>query len=237
VKLSIVIPFFNEEKNVLGVIERLAEGIDKYRFSMGDIELVCVDNGSLDGTRKNIESAIEHFPFVKCVIVERNTGYGNGIARGLKAAQGEFVGWTHGDIQTDPIDVLRGYYLLQSQSDPERSFAKGNRYGRPLLDVFLTIGMGVFETVLFQTLFWDINAQPNVFERKFLNRLLKRPPLDFSFDLYAYYLAKQAGYSIVRFPVLFWERKFGSSKWNTGILARWKFIKRTILFSCKLRFK
>ena len=64
----------------------------------------------------------------------------------------------------------------------------------------------------------------------------KNPPRDFALDLYALYMARKANLNIVRFDVLFPERQHGQSHWNNGSLkAKWKFIKRTLDFSVKLK--
>ena len=51
----------------------------------------------------------------------------------------------------------------------------------------------------------------------------------------AYFHAKNKGYKILRFPVFFGPRIFGESKWNFGLQSRFKFIKRTVDYSLKLR--
>lgn len=81
---------------------------------------------------------------------------------------------------------------------------------------------------------WDINAQPNIFHRSFFESL-HNTPKDFSLDLYFLYMAKKRGLNVIRFDVLFPERVHGESSWNTGFLSKWKFIKRTIDFSIKLK--
>jgi hypothetical protein len=94
--------------------------------------------------------------------------------------------------------------------------------------------MGVFETLYFGTPMKDINAQPNIFPREFFESW-ENPPYDFSLDLYSVYMAKKAGLKMKRFPVEFTPRLHGHSKWNTGMAAKWKFIKRTIKFSRELK--
>jgi hypothetical protein len=94
--------------------------------------------------------------------------------------------------------------------------------------------MSIFETILLGTPLWDINAQPNIFHNTFFESW-ESPPKDFSLDLYALYMAKHANLNIVRFDVQFPKRIYGSSSWNSGLSAKWKFIKRTIDFSIKLK--
>ena len=95
--------------------------------------------------------------------------------------------------------------------------------------------MSVFESILFQKIFYEINAQPNLFPRSFYTTWIA-PPKDFSLDLYVYVQAKKQKLKIKRFNVFFDKRQFGESKWNTDLKSKLNFILRTLKFSFKLRF-
>ncbi|EFL91633.1 glycosyltransferase II [Candidatus Regiella insecticola LSR1] len=146
--------------------------------------MLNVDNGSTDSTLEILQELLPSSPYCRTVHVEKNQGYGHGILTGLRAAQGEILGWTHADMQTDPLDLLQGLALFEQYGD--NIFVKGRRYGRPFIDVMFTVGMSLFETVLLAKPMWDINAQPTLFSRKFFETW-DSPPNDFSLDLYAYY--------------------------------------------------
>jgi polyisoprenyl-phosphate glycosyltransferase len=230
IKLSLVIPCYNEEKNISLIIDKL-----KNHLNRKDLEFILVDNGSSDETKKEIQLYSKKYKSIRLVIVRENVGYGNGIYQGLKSAKGDYIGWTHADLQTDPKDVLKALDIIKRENYPENIYIKGKRYGRPLMDKLVnTLGMSLFETLILGKGLYDINAQPNIFHKSLL-RLMRNPPKDFSFDLYAYYLAKENKYKIIRIPVLFPERIYGESKWNTGWKARIKFIKRTLSYSFVLR--
>jgi hypothetical protein len=129
---------------------------------------------------------------------------------------------------------VRAYESARGQADPANCFAKGRRKNRPAADEFFTFGMSLFAALMLGKWMDDINAQPNVFHRSFLPKLYSAPN-DFSFDLYAYYKAQEAGMGILRIPVDFSRRAHGASHWNTGALGKWKFIKRTAQFTLELR--
>ena len=137
-------------------------------------------------------------------------------------------------MQTDLRDAITAYNIIIKQDHPERCFVKGSRKKRLLIDTFFMYGMSLFETIMLKTSLFDINAQPNLFHRDFM-KSISNPPKDFSFDLYFYYIAKQKGYNLRRFPVLFPKRIHGESNWNTSIKGKWKFIKRTVSFTLKLK--
>lgn len=227
-KLSIVIPCYNEEAN----IPLLLEGFKKV-IGRRDMEVILVNNGSTDNSAGVMEKLVPKYGFARIVTVPVNKGYGYGIRRGLEAAKGEFIGWTHGDMQTDPGDVARAYGIV-SKREKGPVYVKGLRRGRPFTDWFFTCGMSLFESIYFRTAMWDINGQPNIFPRKFYEGWIG-PPCDFSLDLYALYMAGRKGLKVVRMPVRFPERINGCSKWNTGLRAKWKFIRRTVSYSAELR--
>lgn len=227
-KMSVVIPCYDEAENIPLILERFNEVIGSRC-----IEVILVNNGSRDNSAEVLDELLPKYPFAKTVLVEVNQGYGYGILQGLKEADGDYIGWTHADMQTDPKDVVKSYELIE-RAQGEAIYVKGNRKGRPLFDQFFTTGMSVFESLYFGMSMTDINAQPNIFPRSFYEKW-SNPPYDFSLDLYAAYMAGKLKLKMVRFPVVFPERIHGQSKWNTGLGAKWKFIKRTMEFSKKLK--
>jgi glycosyltransferase involved in cell wall biosynthesis len=228
-RFSLVIPCYNEAANLPLLLERC-----KVLAVRSDVEVVLVDNGSTDRTAEVLQNLLPKYPGCRSIRVEKNQGYGFGIVSGLRAAEGQILGWTHADMQTDPQDVFLGLQLFEKHGDD--IFVKGRRYGRPFVDVVFTVGMGVFETLLLARPMWDINAQPTMFPRSFFDGW-ETPPEDFSLDLFTYYQAQSNGLKVYRFPVRFGERAHGVSHWNVNWAAKWKFIRRTIDFSLQLKKK
>jgi len=226
IQYSLIIPCYNEAKNIPVLLKKI-----KPLLVNKSIQVVMVNNGSTDDSDSVIDKLKPKATNFKYVIVPKNKGYGYGIMQGLKAADGDIIGWTHADLQTNPADFLRAITFFDMD---QQSFVKGKRFGRSFMDYFLTFGMSVFETLLFKKRMFDINAQPTVFSKQFF-KSLPTPPNDFALDLFFYFHAVQKGLTIHRFPVLFGKRFAGTSTWNTGLLARYKFIKRTIEFSLKLK--
>lgn len=231
-KLSIVVPCYNEEENIPLILQRFSEIIEDR-----DIEVVLVNNGSTDGSAQVIAELLPKYSFARTTLVEVNQGYGFGIISGLKTCDGDYIGWTHADMQTDPRDVARAYDTIKRLcNDDPYLYLKGNRKGRSIFDTFFTFGMSCYESILLGTRMYDINAQPNIFPKTFFDEW-ENPPYDFSLDLYAYYMAIKKGLKVIRFEVKFPERIHGESKWNTGLVAKKKFIDRTVEFSKKLKAK
>ena len=228
-KLSVVIPCYNEAENIPLILEKFNSVITNE-----DVEVVMFDNGSTDGSSAILDSLLPKYPFATRTRVEINQGYGYGILQGLKVAQGNFLGWTHADMQTDPGDIVNAYHVLEKNNWNDNIYVKGSREGRSLGERFFTFGMGVFETLYLGKKLFDINAQPNIFARRFFESW-ENPPYDFSLDLYALYMAGIKGLEVKRIKVQFPPRLHGASHWNTGLASKWKFIKRTIDFSINLK--
>lgn len=228
-RCSLIIPCYNEASGLPDLVQACASAKFPAHF-----EVILVDNGSTDNTPSALLSLLDGQSQIRSVRLEENEGYGGGILFGLSQAKGDVLGWSHADLQADPADFKTAVELFKSGE--AELFVKGKRFGRPVFDVFFTVCMSIFEIFLLRRLFWDINAQPNVFSRHFYESW-ENPPIDFSLDLYAYYLAKKKGLKVLRFPVFFGERRYGSSHWNIDWRSKIKFIRRTIDFSFELKKK
>lgn len=228
--LTIVVPCYNESETIPSLLRRYSEVIGARK----DIKVVLVNDGSKDTTREVLEQEKEKHTFLDVIHVYPNGGYGNAVVTGLQSATSTYVGWTHGDSQTPPEDTLRALEILENSKNKEMTYVKGLRHGRPFGDVVFTFGMSVFETLLFQKVLFDINAQPNIFPRSFFESWVN-PPKDFSLDLYSLYFAKKNTMTVIRFPVSFNKRTAGVSSWNINWKSKMKFIKRTVSFSFALR--
>lgn len=172
-KLSIVVPCYNEAENIPLILERFAQVIEER-----NIEVILVNNGSNDNSAEVIKELMPLYKFVKTILVPINKGYGYGILQGLKEADGDYIGWTHADMQTDPNDVIKAYEIIKN-NESDKIFVKGNRKGRPWIDTIFTGGMSLFETIYFKTPMNDINAQPNIFHKSFVEKW-ENPPYDFA---------------------------------------------------------
>jgi glycosyltransferase involved in cell wall biosynthesis len=232
--LSIVVPCYNEEKNLPLIFDRLRPLLT----GRDDVEVILVNNGSTDGSAAVFAQEIEktgadRLAFRVCP-VPVNRGYGYGIMSGVREARGEFIAWTHADMQTDPADVLAGWEKVRQELEPDRVFLKGRRIGRPLFDDLFTRGMAAVASVALGEWLFDINAQPKLFHRSFLTHL-SSPPDDFALDVYALYQAKRQGLKVVEQEVHFGKRQFGEAKGGGTLRGKVKLVKRTWAYLWVLR--
>ena len=122
-ELSIIIPCFNEAANIASIVERFLLCKPKDL----SVELVLVDNGSTDSSQEQISKFLEKNNNIHCFSIPVNEGYGNGIWQGLKSAKGEYLCWTHADLQTDIKECFEAYFSILSQNDKTNTYVKGMR--------------------------------------------------------------------------------------------------------------
>ena len=221
-KLSIIIPCYNEKSSIEDLVKNCIENIND------KMEVLLVDNGSSDNTFQ----VLSNLNLPKNIIplrVEKNKGYGNGILFGLNHSRGEIVSWTHADLQTDISDVTRGYKLYKEELINKTSIVKGVRKKRNLFDFFFTFSMGIYSSIILKKWMYDINAQPKIFHRTFLDEF-ENAPLDFSLDLFLIHFFKNKNIKIKTFPVFFNKRKYGEAKGGGTFKGKLKLIKRTLSY-------
>jgi glycosyltransferase involved in cell wall biosynthesis len=235
-KLSVVIPCYNEEKNLPHIVAKLKAILRDKEHEV--CEVILVDNGSTDNSAQvfvDLLKGIEEN--IRVVKVDKNQGYGYGILYGLQQASGSYLAWTHADLQTDPADVFKALdiYLLAPKHP---ILVKGYRRNRKLSEAFFSWCMGLISSVFLKARLTEINAQPKLFHRDFYEAIVKDAPYDFSLDLYFLFKAKKQGL-ILDFPVFFLPRLYGEAKGGSGssLKNRIKLIKRTLKYIGELRGK
>jgi len=123
-KLTIVIPAYNEEDAIASTIRRCldARGHIIEQSEVDQVEIVVVSDGSTDRT---VEIAAA-FDEVRLVVFERNRGYGAAIKKGFEEGTGDVVGFLDGDGTCDPKFFAT---LCRALSEEHASVAIGSRMG------------------------------------------------------------------------------------------------------------
>ncbi len=104
-RLSLVIPMFNEQDNVLPMLERIQEALADYPHPW---EAILVNDGSRDGTQRAMREGRERFgEHVRVIELARNFGQTAAMQAGIDAARGDVLATLDGDLQNDPADIPR----------------------------------------------------------------------------------------------------------------------------------
>jgi len=98
-KLSVVMPVYNERKT----LRRIVEDVLAVRL---EIELLCVDDCSDDGSREILAELERQYPQIKVLLQPRNLGKGAALSRGIQEATGDFVLIQDADLEYDPSEYF-----------------------------------------------------------------------------------------------------------------------------------
>ncbi len=207
-KLSLVVPCFNEEENVqlfFDEIQRAFEGI------VGNYEIVFVNDGSTDNTRKNLRVIYENNPDkVQVLTFSRNFGKESAIYAGLSHAKGDLVCIIDADLQQRPEVVIE---MLKAMSEDDSIDCVTAYQENRKESKFMTVVKSGFYKVINKIAEVDFVNGASDF------RLMKRNMVDAILEMGEYHRFSKGIFSWVGFntkyiPYAVAERQFGESKWN-----------------------
>jgi glycosyltransferase involved in cell wall biosynthesis len=150
-KLSVIIPCFNEVQTIESLIEAVR------RAPVSDIEIVVVDDGSSDGTRKLLQDLAEsNQPDLKILFHQANQGKGAALRTGFRSATGDICIVQDADLEYDPQEFpIVIAPILQNKAD----VVFGSRFqgGRAHRVVYFWHSMGNAFLTLLSNMFTDLN--------------------------------------------------------------------------------
>ena len=224
--VSIVIPFFNEEKNILN---SHAEQKKIERF-LNVTQYIYIDNGSSDNTSKNLKKIASQDKKVKIISITKNLGYGNGIKKGLQEVESDLVLLNHADLQFDSHSFfLSNLKTLMELNEPMNILPQ--RFNRNLKDRISSAVLRFLLSVLYFHKISDFNGQPKLF---FINKInnIDTLPDNYCIDLALYRLSKEQSISL---PIVQRNRYAGESSWNKDLFKRTKMFIQYLLHAIQKR--
>jgi glycosyltransferase involved in cell wall biosynthesis len=225
-KLSIVIPVYNEEQTIGEVIERV------WKVDLGDLdrEVIIANDGSSDGTSAAIDaSRWVSEPRVKIYNSPINLGKGAAVRLGLGFATGDILLVQDADLELDPNEYGR---LLAPILAGQADIVYGSRFLQPATRVPLNRRLGnwfltTVTNVLFGARLTDMETAYKVFRREVLQGIrLRCVGFDFEPEITAKVL--RAGRRIVEVPISYQPRREDEGKkirWIDGVDAVYALIK------------
>jgi glycosyltransferase involved in cell wall biosynthesis len=122
--ISVFLPVFNEEPNLLPLHAKLDESLKALGRSA---EIVYVDDGSTDGSLKILREIAQLDPRVRVVALRRNYGQTAAMAAGIDAARGKVLIPMDADLQNDPADIVRLLHKLDEGYDVVSGWRKDRK--------------------------------------------------------------------------------------------------------------
>lgn len=220
-KLSIIVPVYNEEKT----IEKVLEILSNLRFSLHNLEkeIIIVDDGSTDRTREMLLKSNVQSPRCKVIFHEENQGKGMAIRTGLKEATGEVVTIQDADLEYNPqeleklllpiiknnVEVVYGSRFLQENPTLYHRYYWGNKF------------LSFLISVLYGAKITDAYTCYKVFKKEALENIkLTSKRFEFEAEITCKLLKK--GHKILEIPISYKPRSLESGKkisWKDGLLG------------------
>ena len=208
-KLSIIIPVFNEVNTIREIVER----VKKVSINGVKKEIIIVDDGSNDGSKEKIM----RMKNVKRIFFSKNQGKGMAIRRALGQASGEYVLIQDADLEYDPQDYSA---LLKPILDKRATVVYGSRFLGPhrnmlfwhrLANQFISF----LTNILFNSTLSDIEVGYKLFPRQLaLDLKLKCQGFEFEPEITAKIL--KCGIRIFEVPISYYGREYWEGKKITG---------------------
>ncbi len=211
-EISLVLLFYNEEENVLRVVNELRAVLTGAGFNFN---LVLVDNGSRDRTPELIRRLAGDDPRLTPVTVTDNLGFGWGVISGLAAAEGAWVGYMGGDGQVEPDEVVRLLELTGSGFDLIKVRRRERQDG--FVRSWISNVYVMMTCLVFGLPFYDVNATPRIFRREWLEKF-RLASKDWFLDAELLIKAHLLGLSVREVPIVFRKREGGSSNVNLATI-------------------
>lgn len=202
--ISIIIPFYNEEKNLPILINRLIDWTKKLK---DDWEAILVDDGSSDAGASKLKIQNSKFKIVKH---KKRLGKGEALKTGIENSKGEIIVFMDADLQDDPADLPKFLRKIREGYD----FVNGVRNRRQesfLVKLYSSLARFFLQKFLHSP-YSDINCGFKAFRREVLKDFVFYGNNFRFFPLAVYY----NGFSVTEIPVRNHPRRFGESKFGQG---------------------
>jgi len=225
-KLSVVVPTYNEERTIMNVIDAVSQ-VD-LAAALGkevELEIIVVDDGSTDGTRRMLDS-LDSRPDIRVIVHERNRGKGAAVRTGFAHVTGDIVIIQDADMEYDPTEFPR---LLEPIVNGHADVVYGSRLsgGRPQRVYLFWHMVGnrmltLLTNVLFNSTLTDMETGYKVFKREVVDNFrLRENDFRIEPEMTAQVL-RNTNLRVYEMPVSYYGRTYEEGKkitWKDGFGA------------------
>lgn len=197
-KISVVVPVYNEEKVILNSLKKLNFFLSNH---FEDYEIIAVNDGSTDNTLKILKS----LSFIKLLSHTKNQGKGFAVKKGILSSSGDFVIYTDADLSYSPKDILRALNLAKCKN-ADCIFGKRINLKKdyPSFRRFASLWFSFFSRIILKLKIKDPQCGFKCFSKnaaKIIFSDLKT--YGFAFDSEVAYAAKKHNFSSAEIPLRF----------------------------------
>lgn len=231
IKLSLVVPFYNEEKIIAQTYYVLVNYLK--RNYPENFELIFVNDGSKDNSLGILKNEIDKSPNLKLITYKQNQGRGYAVTQGFKKAKGEVIGFIDSDLEINSkyikkcIDKIDQFDVTMISKNLPDSQVKTTLI-RKLSSKIFTIWVGMF----LGSNLADHQGGLKLFKKKVVKKVLgKVTEKGWLFDLEILYHCQKNGFRVGKVPI---NIEYGLNGLRLSLLT--DFLKSLILV-LKLRFK
>jgi glycosyltransferase involved in cell wall biosynthesis len=216
-RLSVLMPVFNEAAT-------LALSARRVRAVPLNLELICVDDASTDGSATILAALLQEGVIDRVITHPRNRGKGAAVRTGIAEATGDVIVVQDADLEYDPAELPR---LLEPIADGRADAVYGSRFqGGPHRVLYFWHSLGNRALTLMSNMFTDLNLTDMETCYKMVRAdLLKRLPLRtdrFGIEPELTARLSQAGARIYEIPISYDGRTYAEGKkigWRDGVAA------------------
>ena len=213
-------PVYNEKATLRPVVERV--------LSVGlDIELLCVDDGSNDGSREILADLQKQFPQMRVFLQPHNRGKGAALRRGIQEATGNYVIIQDADLEYDPNDYRR---LLEPLEAGQADVVYGSRFlgSGPHRVLYFWHSVGNWMLTLLSNMITNLNmTDMETCYKVFRREVIQSIPLEqnrFGFEPEVTVKIAKRQLRVYEVGISYWGRTYAEGKkisWKDGFNALW----------------